>query len=251
MAATTLWPWEKLLHLWDSAFYLGWKNREYLNGCSCSEFHGSCLLTSAEQVHLALGLSAGVAGARSDLGASQALQPLLPWVRPMDCRPRPAPAHVNGTIPRASLWRPSRTQKGLRRPKAEWGPLPSEARSSPGLFTHQRAGQAVSTATKAQHGRPSGQFCATLLPDQANQETWGAWALELRAGIPGAGSSGKRDRGWGSASWGAWGLGAPGGWEDGTQSHSWTRDVPKMREGSSSQKARLKDGVKWCGILVI
>lgn len=231
------------------------------DGRSSSEFQGSCPCSSrsrarfgrrsAGRAHLALGLGAGVAGASSNLGARQAPRAHLPrtrlttlWSRPPTLWSRPAWAHLSRTTMPASHPAPAPAPKGRRNSP----PLRGQARPSARFLPPQRTAQAGPSTSGAHPGRGSRAVPAAQLPGRAPREASGIPAPGLRARIPGAGSSGKMERGRGSdvCRGGAGGLGAPAGWEDGAHSQSWTRDCSESgREGPPSSRRPEGAGRWW------
>lgn len=120
-----------------------------------------------------------------------------------------------------------------RRPKAEGGPLPSQARPGhlPASFSHPRPASAGRTS-QATHVRspsrppePGGSRRAVTwssAPESLGR--LGPRAQDRDPREQEAAERGTGGRGSDSGRGGAGGLGAPAGWEDGAHSQSWTRD---------------------------
>lgn len=113
-----------------------------------------------------------------------------PQVRPTDCRPRPALAHLNRTIRPASLRRPSWTQKGLRGPKADEAHSPQKLGHLPASLITSRLRPKRRTAARAGSFAPQ----RYLTKRTGKPGAPGLWSSGP-GGIPGEGSSGKRERG--------------------------------------------------------
>lgn len=230
MAHTTLWPWESHSISAFQLFTIGWKKARYSDGRRPFQLKIPRLLSSllrsratygrrsAGRAHLALRPGAGVAGASSTLTSDRHRERISPGSA-YPLRPRPARAHLDPD-------RYASNPPGAQRP---------EEPSSP-----QRPAQAICPLLSPQRGRAGRgaqlrnparlrEVRAAQLPGQAPRIALGASVPALRARISGAGSSGKKERGWGSdgCRGGVGGLGAPAGWEDGTQSQSWTVGVQK------------------------
>lgn len=195
MADTTLWPWECHAISAFGLFTLGGKDGRVFRWpmavstqnskapalappCPGPDSGGGALggptwLWASEQAWLepAATSAPGRHGERISPGrASPAL------------RPHPAAAHLSRTVMPVSR----------RRPKAEGGPLPSEARPGhlPASVSHprppQRARHARPPTSGAQAGRRSRAARPAQLPGPAPRKASGASAPELRTGIPGS-----------------------------------------------------------------
>lgn len=171
-----------------------------------------------------------MSGASSDLGASQS--PPRISLRPAYGLP------ATPGIPR----RPSPARKGLGFPKAgegsshQWpGPLPASFPTSvPGGLCHPRPEPSLAAV--------AGWFAPRCYLAEQTRELW---APGTRSSGPGsreqeAAGAGEEDE---VLTAGVGGRGAPGGWEDGAQSLSWTRDVLKAGEGSSFARGRASGDV--------